>query len=161
MIKENGIFSIGGKAFGVLMGGFVADALDKIIIWLIVMFSVVICDLIAWTRMALLTGVPVRFSRSWRYTFGKMITYFSLVVMFVFIDQATGNTYNIARWAILFVCGIEAFSIFRHILKTKGYDIDLSVIISVLLKKLFKIEMVDSSGIITKKNRNNETEQDT
>lgn len=92
----------------------------------------------------------VRFSTAWRRTMGKMVTYFSFVIMVVMINQATEQAYQIDKWAVLFVCGIEGCSIMSNILKPKGYNINVIGLLSVLAKKLFKIESEDTESVITK-----------
>lgn len=139
-----------GAGFMAIAGGFVIDSLKKIIIWLIVMFSVIICDLIAGCRKSILMKEEVRFSTAWRRTMGKMVTYFSFVIMVVMINQATQQDYQIDKWAVLFVCGIEGCSIMSNILKPKGYNINVIGLLSVLAKKLFKIESEDTKSVITK-----------
>lgn len=149
-MEERGIYSITSKAFGVIAGGFIIDSLEDIIMWLIVMFSVVLCDLITGVRKSLSLKEKVRFSRAWRATMGKMVTYFSFVVMAVFIDRATDEAYSIDKWSILFVCFIEVCSIIANILKPKGYNFNLIAALSVFAKKVFSIDKEDSKEIITK-----------
>ena len=135
---------------------FIADSLKQIIVWLIVMFTVIICDLVAGCRKSLLMNEKVRFSKAWRRTMGKAVTYFSFVVMVVVINQATNGDYNIDKWAILFICGIEGSSIISNILRPKGYDFNMIQIISILAKKIFKVEGDETKKIITKINKDNE-----
>lgn len=130
--------------------GFILDSLQKIIVWLIVMFSVIICDLIAGCRRSLMMNEEVRFSSALRRTMGKTVTYFSFVVMVVMISQAVGDNCHIDKWAILFVCFLEGSSIISNILRPKGYDINMVQILSILTKKIFNIESEETKKIITK-----------
>jgi hypothetical protein len=156
MDEKNIIYDTVGKSFGIVFAGFIFESLKDIIIWLIVMLSVIVCDLIAALRKNMLVGNPVRFSRAVRETMGKMITYFSFVVMAVFINHAYEGEYHFDRWAVLIVCSGEFLSIMSHILKPMGYDINFSVVVSVVLKKLFGIEKDDSKGIIRKRKNRDE-----
>lgn len=130
--------------------GFILDSLQKIIVWLIVMFSVIICDLIAGCRRSLMMNEEVRFSSALRRTMGKTVTYFSFVIMVVMISQAVGDNCHIDKWAILFVCFIEGSSIISNILRPKGYDINMIQILSILTKRIFNIESEETKKIITK-----------
>jgi hypothetical protein len=154
MDGKGSIYDVAGKAFGVVFAGFIFESLRDIIIWLIVMFSVIMCDLIAALRKNILLGNTVRFSRALRDTMGKMITYFSFVVMAVFINHAYEGKYDFDKWAVLIICSGEFVSILSHILKPMGYDINFSVIVSIALKKLFGLEKDESKGIIVKTRSN-------
>lgn len=130
--------------------GFILDSLQKIIVWLIVMFSVIICDLIAGCRRSLMMNEEVRLSSALRRTMGKTVTYFSFVIMVVMISQAVGDNCHIDKWAILFVCFIEGSSIISNILRPKGYDINMVQVLSILTKRIFNIESEETKKIITK-----------
>lgn len=65
-------------------------------------------------------GEHVRFSRAWRATMGKMVTYFSFVIMVVMINEASGGRYNIDIFACLSVCFIEDVLLYRIFLSQKG-----------------------------------------
>lgn len=137
-------------SFITVISGFVLEAIQQMIPWLIVMFAVILCDMFTGCRKSILMGDKVRFSRAFRNTMGKCVTYFSFVVAVVFINLATEGSYTIDKWAILFICFIEGCSILANILKPKGYNVDLTAIIRMLLKKIFGIEKEDSQGIIVK-----------
>lgn len=92
----------------------------------------------------------VRFSRAWRATMGKMVTYFSFVVMVVMIQRASGVSVRIDTYACLFVCFIEGCSIISNILKPKGYSFNLAGAIGVFAKKVFSVEKEDLKDIVTK-----------
>lgn len=137
-------------SFGAIAGGFVIESLHHMIVWLIVMFTVIMCDLAFGVWKSIKMGEPVRITRAFRDTMGKMITYFSFVIMVVMISEATGNE-KIAYWSILFVCGLEGLSIIGNILKPKGYDVNLGAVVTMLAKKIFSIDKEYSEGIIEKK----------
>jgi hypothetical protein len=69
--------------------------------------------------------------------------------MVVLLDYATREQFHIGKYAILFVCIIEGISIISNILKPLGYDINVMALISVLLKKFFKID--NAENVIKKK----------
>jgi phage-related holin len=145
-----GLYDTVSKMFAV-MGVFVSDCIADIMPWLVVTFSVIICDLITGCRKSMIMGETIRFSRAFRATMGKMVTYFSFVVMMVFIEHASEDTNNLDKWAILFICFIEICSIISNILRPKGYDINVVGAIGLLAKKVFGLDKEDTNGIITKK----------
>lgn len=137
--------------FAPVAGSFVIDSLQSMIPWLIAMFCVIICDLVTGVRKSMLMGEHVRFSRAWRATMGKMVTYFSFVVMVVMINRAAGGSMHIDTYACLFVCFIEGCSIISNILKPKGYNFNLAKAIAVFCKKMFSVDKEDIEDVITKK----------
>jgi hypothetical protein len=157
MNEKDSIYGVISKAFGVVFAGFIFDSLRDIIIWLIVMFSVIMCDLIAAIRKNFLMGDTIRISRAIRDTISKMITYFSFVVMAVFINHAYEGEYDFDKWAILIVCSGEFLSILSHILKPLGYSINFSVIMTIVLNKFLGITKDESKGILTKTGKKNKT----
>ena len=82
---------------------------------------------------------------------GKMVTYFSFVVMVVMIQKASEMSVCIDTYACLFVCFIEGCSIISNILKPKGYNFNLAAAIGVFAKKVFSVEKEDMKDVITKK----------
>lgn len=140
-------------SFGAIAGSFVMDSLQHMIVWLIVMFSVIMCDLTFGIRKRLILNEEIRISKAIRDTMGKMVTYFSFVVMVVMMSEATNND-KIALWGVLAVCGVEIISIAGNILRPKGYDINISAVIIMLAKKIFSIDKEYSEGIIEKKKDN-------
>lgn len=144
------IYKTASETFGPIAGTFVIDSLKQMTPWLITMFFVVLCDLIAGIRRSMLMGEHVRFSRAWRRTMGKAVTYFSFVVMVVMINIASGNNMNIDIYACLFVCFLEICSIISNILKPKGYNFNFIGALGFLCKKAFKIDKEDIQSVITK-----------
>lgn len=126
------------------------QSLEHMIPWLIVTFSVVVCDLMFGIRKCLLLGEEVRFSGAVRRTMGKMVTYFAFVCMVVMINIASGNKWNIDVYSCLFVCFIELCSIISNILKPKGYNFNLLKALGLFGKKVLDVEKEDMSEIITK-----------
>lgn len=142
-------------AFASIASNFIIDSLQLMIPWFIAMFCVIICDLITGVRKSKLMGEYVRFSRACRATMGKMVTYFSFVVMVVVVDKAAGGFIHIDTYACLFVCFIEGCSIVSNILRPKGYDLNLAAAIGVFAKKVFSVEKEDVNDIINKEEKIN------
>lgn len=87
---------------------------------------------------------------------GKMVTYFSFVVMVVMVNKAAGNHLHIDTYACLFVCFIEGCSIISNILKPKGYSFNVAKAIGIFVKKVFSVEKEDIEGVITKEKEEKE-----
>ena len=81
---------------------------------------------------------------------GKMVTYFSFVVMVVMVQKASCMSVRIDTYACLFICFIEGCSIISNILKPKGYNFNLAAAIGVFAKKVFSVEKEDVKEIIEK-----------
>lgn len=128
---------------------FVSASINMMIPWLFVMFSVIFCDLMAGISKSQKLGEEIRLSRAFRDTMSKMVTYFSFVVMVVFIENIS-NIPTISKWSILFICFIEGCSIISNILKPKGYSFDVIAALGILLKKLFSIDKEDVRDVIKK-----------
>lgn len=150
-MEEKTVHQAVAGVFAPIAGSFVIDSLQMMIPWLIAMMCVIICDLVTGVRKSMLMGEHVRFSRAWRATMGKMVTYFSFVVMVVMVNRAAGGSFHIDTYACLFVCFIEGCSIISNILKPKGYNFNLAAAIGVFAKKVFSVDKEDVEGVITKK----------
>lgn len=127
---------------------FLADTINTMIPWLIAMFAVIACDLIAGVRKSLKLGVHVSPSRAVRETMGKMVTYFAWVVMACMIEAAAEHSMSIAMWACLLVCAIEGISIIGNILKPHGYDMSLKGGIALVLGQIFRGSAGEVSDIV-------------
>lgn len=149
-MKENIITQSIPGGFAVIASSFIVQSLEHMIPWLIVSFSVIICDLAFGVRKSLLMNEEVRFSGAIRRTMGKMVTYFAFVCMVVMINIASGDKWNIDIYSCLFVCFIEFCSIISNILKPKGYDFNVLKALGIFCKKVFNVDKEDVSGIITK-----------
>lgn len=149
-MKEKAIHQVTSSVFAPIAGSFVIDSLQLMVPWLIAMFCVIICDLVTGVRKSLLLKEHVRLSRAWRATMGKMVTYFSFVVMVVMVNKAAGDNLHIDTYACLFVCFIEGCSIISNILKPKGYNINLAAAISLFSKKVFSVDKEDVKYVINK-----------
>lgn len=149
-MKENIVTQSIPGGFAVIASSFIVQSLEHMIPWLIVSFSVIICDLAFGVRKSLLMNEEVRFSGAIRRTMGKMVTYFAFVCMVVMINIASGDKWNIDIYSCLFVCFIEFCSIVSNILKPKGYDFNVLKALGIFGKKVFNIDKEDVSEIITK-----------
>ena len=149
-MKENIITQSIPGGFAVIASSFIIQSLEHMIPWLIVSFSVIICDLAFGVRKSLLMNEEVRFSGAIRRTMGKMVTYFAFVCMVVMINIASGGKWNIDIYSCLFVCFIEFCSIISNILKPKGYDFNVLKALGIFCKKVFNVDKEDVSEIITK-----------
>ena len=149
-MKENIVTQSIPGGFAVIASSFIMQSLEHMIPWLIVSFSVIICDLAFGVRKSLLMNEEVRFSGAIRRTMGKMVTYFAFVCMVVMINIASGDEWNIDIYSCLFVCFIEFCSIISNILKPKGYDFNILKALGVFCKKVFNVDKEDVSEIITK-----------
>lgn len=136
--------------FSSIAVSFVMEGLKAMVPWLIVMFMVIVVDLITGTRKSISMGEPVRFSRAWRITMGKMVMYFSFVIMVVMINMASGSRFDIDIYACLFVCGIELCSIISNILKPKGYTFNMIKAIGILAGKLLCVNREEVEELVTK-----------
>lgn len=154
-MKENIITQSIPGGFAVIASSFIIQSLEHMIPWLIVSFSVIICDLAFGVRKSLLMNEEVRFSGAIRRTMGKMVTYFAFVCMVVMINIASGDKWNIDIYSCLFVCFIEFCSIVSNILKPKGYDFNVLKALGIFCKKVFNVDKEDVSEIITKDKEEN------
>lgn len=115
--------------------GFIRDSIQMMIPWLIVMFVVIITDLISGIRKSIKLEVEVSPSTAFRETMGKMVTYFSWVIMVCLVDVAMGGNATAAKWGCLLVIGIEGGSIVSNIFKPYGVEISLKGILRVIFMR--------------------------
>lgn len=149
-MKENVITQSIPGGFSVIASGFIVESLEHMIPWLIVSFSVVICDLVFGIRKSMLMDEEIRFSGAIRRTMGKLVTYFAFVCMVVMVNIASGSKWNIDVYSCLLVCFIEFCSIISNILIPKGYRFNILKALGLFGKKVFDVEKDDISEIITK-----------
>lgn len=156
-MEDKSIYSVTSKAFGLVAGRMIVESLEDIIMWIIVMFFVVLCTFVSEIRKRMVMNEDLFFMHVILETIGRMITYFSLVVMAVLIDHATEKAYNFDKWSILSVSILECCTIASNLLKPKGYNFNLIAALSVFAKKVFSIDKADTKEIITKNEENHET----
>ena len=105
-MKENIVTQSIPGGFAVIASSFIMQSLEHMIPWLIVSFSVIICDLAFGVRKSLLMNEEVRFSGAIRRTMGKMVTYFAFVCMVVMINIASGDKWNIDIYIPVSLCAL-------------------------------------------------------
>lgn len=154
-MKDNIITQSIPGGFSVIASGFIMESLEHMIPWLIVSFSVVVCDLAFGIRKSLLMKEEVRFSSAIRRTMGKMVTYFAFVCMVVMINIASGSKWNIDVYSCLLVCFIEFCSIISNILTPKGYSFNMLKALGLFEKKMLDVDKEEMSEIITKDKEEN------
>ena len=120
--------------YSVVLAGFLQESIGHVIPWIIVTFCVILCDLVVGIR-----------------TIGKIVSYFTFVVMVSVVDVAANGGGVIDKWACLLVCFIEFSSIMSNILKPKGYDVNFAKLIAVVFGKRFDVAKKDIEEIIEKK----------
>lgn len=126
--------------FAAIASQFIQESIGHMIPWLIVTGAVIVCDLIFGVRKSLLMDEEVRFSSAVRRTMGKMVTYFSFVVMVAMIDVAAGGDRQIEKWACLTVCFIEGISIIGNLLRPKGYNVNVIKAVGLFFSKKFGMD---------------------
>ena len=138
--------------YSVMLAGFLQESIGHVIPWIIVTFCVILCDLVVGIRKSLMMGEDVRFSSACRRTIGKIVSYFTFVVMVAVVDVAANGGGTIDKWACLLVCFIEGTSIVSNILKPKGYNVNLIKAIALLFENKLGVDGVEE--VITKEESN-------
>lgn len=140
--------TVAEAGFATIFTTFLMDTVGHMIPWLLVTLAVILCDLAVGIRYSLFRGEEVRFSTAVRRTMGKMVSYFTFVMMVCMINVACGNEYPIERFACLFVCFVEGCSILGNILKPKGVDFNVVKGVSLLCGKMFRIDRREVEEVI-------------
>lgn len=122
-------------ASSIITTAYIGDGINTMLPWLIALTAVVLCDLAAGCRKSIKLGVHVSISTAARETMGKLVVYWSFVLMVASIEVATGHKYNIAMWGCLLICTFEGLSVVGNILKPWGIDLSLANVIDVALQK--------------------------
>lgn len=112
---------------------FLGEAILLMIPWLVTMLTIVIADLAAGLWKSYKLEIPIRFSKACRETMGKMIVYFTFVVMICCIDVAAHGECVYTKWASMLVVVIEGGSIVSNLLKPHGINISLNAILKAFL----------------------------
>lgn len=141
--------------YSTLFAAFLNESIGHIIPWMVATFFVILCDLVVGIRKSLLIGEEVRFSSACRRTIGKIVSYFTFVIMVAVIDVAAHGGGTIDKWACLAVCLIEFTSIISNILKPKGYDINLVKLIAIVFGKKFEVAKKDIEEVFEKEDNGN------
>ena len=150
------IEGVGSISVMAIASNYLVIALQDMVIWIICMFAVILCDLVAGVIHALMIGIPVRASKAFRRTFGKSVVYFAVVAMAVLLNIATKGVYNLDKWAVLGVAFVESLSIGGHSLAMRGYKFNPIMLVKVLAKKKYELASDELEGIVEKKEVENE-----
>lgn len=135
MKMDNTITQTTSGLFTPVAIGFIQNSIHMMIPWLIVMFVVIITDLISGIRKSIKLGVEVSPSTAFRETMGKIVTYFSWVIMVCLVDVAMGGNATASKWGCLLVIAIEGGSIVSNILKPYGVEISMKGILRVIFMR--------------------------
>ena len=122
-------------ASSIITTKYIGDGINTMLPWLVALTAVVLADLAAGCRKSIKLGVHVSTTTAFRETMGKLVVYWSFVLMVASIEVATGHKYSIAMWGCLFVSALDALSVVGIILKPIGIDLSLANIIDVALQR--------------------------
>ena len=122
-------------ASSIITTKYIGDGINTMLPWLVALTAVVLADLAAGCRKSIKLGGHVSISTAARETMGKLVVYWSFVLMVASIEVATGHKYNIAMWGCLLICAFEGLSVVGNILKPFGIDLSLANIIDVALQR--------------------------
>ena len=150
------IEGLGSISVMTIAGNYLITSLREMIIWLICMFAVILCDLVAGVSHARKLRIPVRGSEAIRRTFSKSVVYFAVVAMAVLLNIATDRIYSLDKWAVLAVAFVESLSIGGHILAMRGYRLDPIKLIQLLAKKRYELVSDELEDLIQKSDDENE-----
>lgn len=128
---------------------FFTESLRMMIPWMIVMVAIIVCDLFAGVRRRYLMNEKIRITKGARDTGSKIVTYSAIVAAMVMWGVVAENQ-NIPYYTISGIYVFEGISIIGNLLKPKGYNLNASVIISLLAKKIFNIDKEYSTNLITR-----------
>lgn len=146
MIKDFG--SAVASTTTVMIVTFMEQSIHAMMPWLIVMFAVILCDFIAGIRKSLILKLEVRWSSAFRRTMGKMVTYFSFVMMIVLVNNASQDDWHLDKWMCLLVCLLEVISIFGNILKAKGLQLDTKAVLTLFFSKMLRVSREEVKDIV-------------
>ena len=122
-------------ASSIVTTSYIGDGINTMLPWLVALTAAVIADLAAGCRKSIKLGVHVSISTAARETMGKLVVYWSFVLMVASIEVAVGHKYSIAMWGCLLICVFEGISIVGNILKPLGIDISLASVLRMLLQR--------------------------
>lgn len=149
---DNTITQTTSGLFTPIAVGFIQNSIKMMIPWLIAMFVVIITDLISGIRKSIKLDVEVSPSTAFRETMGKMVTYFSWVIMVCLVDVAMGGNATTAKWGCLLVIAIEGGSIIGNILKPYGIEISLKGILRVIfMRSPLNVSQEEADQVIREK----------
>lgn len=131
------------------MWAFMAEGLNEILPWVVVMTTTIVCNFIADIRCKIILKTAFDFTKNFVWILSKGITYFSAILAITLVENANDGLYGFDKWFILFLCLIEFLQIISNLLKPLGYDINLISVLSLIGKKTLNINKEDTEEIIT------------
>lgn len=130
-------------SYSLIFAAFLRESIVHIIPWMAAAACVILCDLIVGIRASMMLGDDIRFSSACRRTLGKMVSYFTFVIMVSVVDVAANGGGKIDKYACLMVCFIEGCSIINNILRPKGITLDVKKLLCLMTKKKLGVEVDD------------------
>lgn len=134
----------------VVTTSYIGDGINTMLPWLVALTAVVLADLAAGCRKSLKLGVHVSISTAARETMGKLVVYWSFVLMVASIEVATGHKYSIAMWGCLLICAFEGLSVVGNILKPMGIDISLASVLEIALQRGLGLSKQEADDVTKK-----------
>ena len=136
---------------GAVLSTFIADSIEKMLPWLVVMTALIMCDLIAGVCKAWKLGERVTINRAIRDTTAKACTYYSGVVFACFFQVATSDDTEWCEIAAKIFSAVEGVSILRNIFQWHGYNLDGKALLSMILHRIFGGNREDFNGVVKDK----------
>ena len=143
--------AVGSASLMTIASNYLVVAMQESIIWLLCMLALVLCDFIVGSIHSLREGINYRFSKAVRRTLGKIVVYFSVVLVAVLFEVATNYEFDIDKWVILIVAIVEASSILGHILAMRGYSLNWLKLVKLIARKKYEVAEDEIKNIVEKK----------
>lgn len=150
-MRESKIYVQVAGLGGAVLSTFLADSIEKMLPWLVVMTALIMCDLIAGVCKAWKLGERVTINRAIRDTTAKACTYYSGVVFACFFQVATSDDTEWCEIAAKIFSAVEGVSILRNIFQWHGYNLDGKALLSMILHRIFGGNREDYNGVVKDK----------
>lgn len=150
-MRDNKIYVQVAGLGGAVLSTFLADSIEKMLPWLVVMTALIMCDLIAGVCKAWKLGERVTINRAIRDTTAKACTYYSGVVFACFFQVATSDDTEWCEIAAKIFSAVEGVSILRNIFQWHGYNLDGKALLSMILHRIFGGNREDYNGVVKDK----------
>lgn len=150
-MRESKIYVQVAGLGGAVLSTFLADSIEKMLPWLVVMTALIMCDLIAGVCKAWKLGERVTINRAIRDTTAKACTYYSGVVFACFFQAATSDDTEWCEIAAKIFSAVEGVSILRNIFQWHGYNLDGKMLLSLTLHRIFGGNREDYNGVVKDK----------
>lgn len=150
-MKDSKIYVQVAGLGGAVLSTFLADSIEKMLPWLVVMTALIMCDLIAGVCKAWKLGERVTINRAIRDTTAKACTYYSGVVFACFFQVATADDTEWCEIASKIFSAVEGVSILRNIFQWHGYNLDGKALLSMILHRIFGGNREDYNGVVKDK----------